>query len=311
MLKKNLLIAYIILFFLNFKYKCLYLTSGLNALNNFLYLSRISKFNNQSALETCSLIDGSNCYFTENNYIKTILSSKTDILINQEWINIYNNIPNFYYKDILYHLSQETLNYIETLSNEQDEGQNPKSDKLNIVMTFDDETTKPEMYLHELRATFYNELLIATFEGKLRLSDENQDTSNKKLKLSDYPSKLYGIIESDLVNISFNGKMFLFNSIYVRAKDEDSKSESINFFGYIGDKIVFAYSHSDKTRKERNWLKVYSHSTIYVDKLIISGPYEIDNIHFTFSFDTNVDFSDILSMNDFKKEKKLVYDDEI
>jgi len=304
-------VTYIFLIFLNVKCKCLYISSGLDTLHNFLYLSRISKYYNQSKKETCSLLDGSDCYFIENKYIKNILSTKYGLKIGQEWFHLYSKIENFNYKDILYQLSQKTSNYIESYSDKIDKEQNPKDDKLFIVMTFDDETTKPEMYLHELRATFYNEKLVAKFEGKLRLSNKYQDKSSNKEKIGDYPDKLYGIIESDSISISFKGKLFLFTSVYIRAKDEKSKSEKINFYGYVGDQIVYGYSYSDSSRKERNWLKVLSHTNIPADKLVISGPYEIDNIHFTFYYETNVDFNDIYDMNNYRITKKLIDDDEI
>ena len=307
----NRFVTYIFLIFLNVNCKCLYISSGLDTLHNFLYLSRISKYYNQSKKETCSLLDGSDCYFIENKYIKNILSTKYGLKIGQEWFNLYSKIENFNYKDILYQLSQKTSNYIESYSDKIDKEQNPKDDKLFIVMTFDDETTKPEMYLHELRATFYNEKLIAKFEGKLRLSNKHQDKSSNKEKIGDYPDKLYGIIESDSISISFKGKLFLFTSLYIRAKDEKSKSEKINFYGYVGDQIVYGYSYSDSSRKERNWLKVLSHTNIPADKLVISGPYEIDNIHFTFYYETNVDFNDIYDMNNYRITKKLIDDDEI
>ena len=306
-----ILINLFLLFLLNNKYKCLYITSGLDTLNNFLYLSRISKYYNQSQKEICSLKDGSNCYFTENKYIKNILKEKVDTINSQEWIKLYSKIKDNNYKNILYQLYEQRSNYIEFYSNERDKKQNPPNDKLYIVMTFDDDTTKPDMYLHELRATFYNENLIANFEGKLRLSDKNNDNSKNKEKVPDYPSKLYGIIESDLVSISFNGKLFLFNSVYIRAQNEKSKSEKIHFFGYVEDKIVYGYSFTENNEKGRNWLKVTSHTVIPADKLVISGPFEIDNIQFTFYYETNVDFDDIYHMNYYKNKKNIISDEEI
>ena len=97
--------------------------------------------------------------------------------------------------------------------------------------------------------------------------------------------------------------------MFIRPQNEKNKSEKINFYGYLGDKIVYGYSYSDNTRKENNWLKVFSHTNIPADKLIISGPYEIDNIHFTFYYETNVDYNDIFNMK--KEDKKLIDDDEI
>ena len=307
---KNLLIAYIFIFFLYIKYKCLYLSSGMNSLNNFLYLSRISKYYNQSKKSSCSLNDGSECYFTANRYIKDILETKYDKLIGHKWIKLYSEIEDFDYDEVLHHLSNQTSNYIKLHSHEYDKEQHPSDEKLSILMTFDDDTTKPNMYLHKLTAIFYNEKLIANFEGQLRLSDEYKDLS-KKPKLSNYPSKLYGIIESDLVSITFEGKLFIFNGIYVRAHNEENKSKTINFYGYVGEQIVYGYSYSDKNRNERNWIKVLSHINVPTDKLVISGPYDIDNIEFTFYYETNVEVKDIIEMKNEKRGKLLIYDDEI
>ena len=309
MSSKGFLIIYIFLFFLIMKYKSQYLSSGLNALNNFLYLSRISKYYNQSKEKICSLNDGSDCFFTENKYIQTILSTKSDALATQDWVQYLSKINNFNYKDILYHLSQQTSNYIDLYSEAIDKVQNPPEDKLFIIMTFDDDTTKPNMYLHQLKATFYNEMIIANFKGKLRLSDKYQDEN--KEKIPNYPDKLYGIIESDSVSISFKGKLFLFTSAYIRAQNEKSKSEKISFYGFVGEQIVYGYSYSDSSRKERNWLKVLSHTNIPADKLVISGPYEIDNLEFIFYYETNVDFNDIYDMKKNKMTKRLINDDDI
>lgn len=282
----------------------------MNTLNNFIYLSRLFKFYKQSSTKSCSLTDGSNCYFTENKYIQNIPSSKIDSAINNDWIKIYSKIEDFDYEEILFQLTNKTSNYIDLYSNENDEIQHPDSEKLNIIMTFDDETTKPEMYLHQLTAVFYNELLIANFEGKLRLSNEYQEKP-KASKIPNFPSKLYGVIESDYVIISFQGKYFLFVSVYIRAHTEENKSDNINFYGSLGNKIVYAYSYTDNSRKDRNWLKVMSHTNILADKLIISGPYDIDNIEFTFDYETNSEISDIINMNIEKKSFKLINDDEI
>ena len=188
---KNLIKAYIILIFFLIKNECLYVPSGMNSLNNFIYLTRLYKFYKQSIAKSCSLTDASNCYFTENNYIKNIPLSNIDSIINNDWIKIYSQI-----------------------SNSNDTEQHPDSDKLSIIMTFDDETTKPEMYLDQLTGIFYNEKLVANFEGKLRLSNKYQEKP-KTNKISNFPSKLYGIIESEFVTISFQPFLSKENYFYL------------------------------------------------------------------------------------------------
>ena len=307
---KNLIKAYIILIFFLIKNECLYVPSGMNSLNNFIYLTRLYKFYKQSIAKSCSLTDASNCYFTENNYIKNIPLSNIDSIINNDWIKIYSQMEDYDYEELLYELTNKTSNYIDLYTNSNDTEQHPDSDKLSIIMTFDDETTKPEMYLDQLTGIFYNEKLVANFEGKLKLSNKYQEKP-KTNKISNFPSKLYGIIESEFVTISFQGKLFLFVSVYIRAHAEENKSDNINFYGYLGNKIVYAYSYTDQSRKDRNWLKVLSHTNLLADKLIISGPYDIDNIEFTFEYETNIEISEIVSMNIDKKTFKLINDDEI
>ena len=306
----KLIIIYIICIFLFIQHECLYIQKGMNTINNFLYLSRIFRFYQQTYKESCSLTEASNCYFTEKKYIQNILSSKEDLLINQDWIKLHSKIEeDFDYEEILFQLTNKTSNYIDKYMNETDEEQHPISKELNIIMTFDDETTRPDMYIHELSAIFYNEKITAEINGELKLSNKYKEISQKSLK--NYPSNLYGVIESDLVSISFQGKLFLFVSIYIRAHKDENKYDNINFYGYLGNNIVYAYSYTDQSRKEKNWLKVLSHTNVYADKLIISGPYDIDNIEFKFEYETNVEIGEMINMNIEQKTFKLIDDDEI
>ena len=106
-------------------------------------------------------------------------------------MDLYSKISDENYKNLF----KYTSNYINLYSKEIDKDQNPKNKFLNILMTFDDETTKKDMYLKKLSNNFYSEQLIADFEGKLKLT-KDEDLSKKELDLPhDYPSNLYGIIE--------------------------------------------------------------------------------------------------------------------
>jgi len=312
--KFSLIELYFALFFSLKINICIYISSGLNTINKFLYLSRISKYFNQSQINICSLSDGPNCYFTENNYIKHYLKinneNKNSVKICDEWVKLLSKIPKNNYKRALHHLSKISSNYINSYQNETDKEQTPENGKLFILMTFDDETTKENTYLEKLTSIFYNERLIAEFEGKLRLFDDH-DLSEENIKISDYPSKLYGIIESEHVSISFRGKLFLFKSAYIKAHNEKSNSEEILFYGYLGEQIVFGYTFTDNEKRKQKWLKVFLSENILINKLVISGPYDIDNIQFIFNYETNVDEEEIYYMYNNKRVKKLVDDDEI
>ena len=232
------------------------------------------------------------------------------ILLFHTYLQLYSNIRKNNYKRALYHLSKITSNYINSYKNETDKEQTPENGKLFILMTFDDETTKENTYLEKLTSVFYNERLIADFEGKLRLFDDH-DLSEENTKISDYPSKLYGIIESESVSISFRGKLFLFKSAYIKAHNERSKSEEILFYGYLGEQIVYGYTFTDNEKRKQKWLKVFLNDNILINKLVISGPYAIDNIQFIFNYETNVDEEEIYYIYNKKRIKKLIDNDEI
>ena len=210
----------------------------------------------------------------------------------------------------MYHLSKITSNYIHSNLNETDKEQTPENGKLFILMTFDDETTKENTYLKKLTSVFYNERLIADFEGKLRLYNDHE-LSEENAKIYDYPSKLYGIIESESVSISFRGKLFLFKSAYIKAHNEKSKSKEIQFYGYLGEQAVYGYTFTDNEKRNQKWLKVFLNENILINKLVISGPYDIDNIQFIFNYKTNVDEEEIYYMYNNKRIKKLIDKDEI
>ena len=57
------------LFFFVFRINiAIYIFSGIKTLNKFLYLSRYQNYYKQIKKNSCSLSEGSNCYFIEKNY---------------------------------------------------------------------------------------------------------------------------------------------------------------------------------------------------------------------------------------------------
>lgn len=249
-----------------------------------------------------------------NHYLKTNNEDKNTI-INDEWVYFYSKIQNKNYEIILNNLSKYTTNYIDSYSEKIDSDQNPQTDYLGILMTFDDDTTKKNMFLKKLTNIFYNEKLIADFEGRLRLYDDEglPEKDEKNTKYGDnYPSKLYGIIESEFITISFRGKFFICNYVYIRAHDEQSKLEEIKFYGFLGENIKFEYSYTDNKERKEKWLKVFFPSEVeVVDKLVISGPYDIDNISFTFLYKINVDEEENYYLYNHQKVEKLIENDDL
>lgn len=299
--------------------RSIYLTSGIKSLNKFLYFSRVTQYYNQSKLKTCSISDGPNCYFTENDYAKHYIQTNNENKnenINNEWVKFYSKIQKHEYKKIMKKLVNYTTNYINSYSKEIDKEQNPQNEIFQVLMTFDTfdiDTKEKDIYLQDqLGKIFYNEEIIGEIRGKLRLSYE-KDLSEKDLilKYKDYPSKTYGIIESDYISISFRGKLFICNYLYIRAHNEKSKTEQILFYGYLGEQLIYSYTYTDNQKRKEKWLKVTFPSIISADKLFISGPYDIDNISFIFPNNIDVDQNEVYSMYNNKNIKILVSNEDI
>ena len=313
------IILYIFYCFINTSIS-IYLPSGIKTLNKFLYQSRMAKYVDQNEDKKCSLSDGPNCYFTEKNYIKHYILTKNENnkneKINNEWVKLYSKIPKNKYQEILQKLEFNTSNYIKTYSNESDEEQNPKNEIINLLMTFDSfdvDTIKGDIYLEErMGKIIYNEQIIADIKGKLLLKyDKDISEKDLKNKYQDYPSTTYGVIESDFITISFKGKLFSVNFFYIKGHDEYSKYEPINFYGYLNDQMVYSYTYTDNKKRNEKWLKVGFPDNIIVDKLIVSGMYDIDNISFNFPSVINVDVNEIYNMYNYKNIKILVSNDDI
>ena len=282
----------IILFsFLN-RFKCFYLNSGINTINKFLYISRVLKYDKQNKLKLCSLSEGPYCYFTD----------KKQNIKKESYANLLNKLDKF------------SKNYKDSYSKLIDKEQNPQNEELNVLITFDDDTTYKGMYLEKLTNIFYYEKLIVDFEGKLRLTkddDNNILENNLNIINKEYPSNLYGIIESDYITISFKGKFFISNFCYIKAHNNEDKIEKINFYGYIGDKLIYGYTFTDDKKRKEKWLKVFFPERIKVNKLVITGPYDIDNICFTFDYNINLGENDVYYLYNYRIDNYLVDNDDI
>lgn len=316
--KCNLLIG--VLIFLYFKSnKCIYLSSGIKSLNKFLYYSRITQYYNQNQKKTCSISDGPYCYFTENDYTKHYIKTNNENKnekINNEWVKLYSKIPKHEYQKIMQNLVNYTSNYINTYSKKIDEEQNPQNEVLQVTMNFDvfdEDTIKNDIYLEDkLGKIIFNEKIIADIRGTLRLSyDKDFSERNLILRYKDYPSKTYAIIESEYISISFRDKLFICNYLYIKAHDEKSKSQPILLYGYIGEKNLYSFSHTDNQERKEKWIKLIFPENISVDRLLIFGPYDIDNISFTFINHINVDQNEIYSMYNNKNIKILISNEDI
>ena len=294
--------------------KAIYINSGIKLLNKFLYSSRYKTYDNQTKINSCSLIDGPNCYFTEKKYINNKSNNKD--YINGEWTNFFNKTKNYEVHNILHYFINYTENYKLKNSNKSDEDQNSKDEVFKYLMTFDNfdkYTINKDIYFDEkiMKQIFFNKEIIMDIEGKLKLSYD-KDVSEYYLNVIDkeYPSRTFGIIESNFISISFRGKAFICNFFYIKAHDEESKNKQILLYGYAGSKMIYSYSYTDNKKRREKWLKVFFPLSGPINKLIIAGPYDIDNISFTFPSKRYAD-SNLYEMYNYKTNKILVKDEDI
>ena len=300
--------------------KSLYLNSAIKSINKFLYYSRMEIFEEQNKYNKCSLNQGPDCYFSDKKYASNFIienEENSEInLINKQWVEILKKIQKNNIEKLKNNINYLTSNYISKYSKEIDEEQNPKNQILNLLLTFDSfdvDTIKGDIYLEErMGKIIYNEQIIADIKGKLLLKyDKDISEKDLKNKYQDYPSTTYGVIESDFITISFKGKLFSVNFFYIKGHDEYSKYEPINFYGYLNDQMVYSYTYTDNKKRNEKWLKVGFPDNIIVDKLIVSGMYDIDNISFNFPSVINVDVNEIYNMYNYKNIKILVSNDDI
>ena len=298
--------------------KSSYISSGLKTLNKFLYSSRFNTYKNQTKKEICSLSEGINCYYTEKKYLKNYDKLPKNSNINDEWVYFLNRTRNYKNEDIVDYFNNYTSNYIKKNKDKVDKNQNSKGEVFQYLLTFDDYdeyTMKKDIYYDsksdKSRKIFFNKEININIEGKLRLSYD-KDLSDYYLKsvIEDYPSKTFGYIESEYITISFQGKVFVCNFAYIKAHEEKSKSKEVFFYGYVGNRLSFTYSYKDNKKRDEKWLKVLFPSVIPINSLIISGPYDIDNISFLFP-NKKYEDSNVYSMYNYKNIKILIEDEDI
>ena len=79
----------------------------------------------------------------------------------------------------------------------------------------------------------------------------------------------------------------------------------------VKEQLVYSYTYTDNKKRYEKWLKVGFPDNIVVDKLMISGKYDIDNISFNFPSVINVDTNEIYNMYNYKNIKILVKNEDI
>ena len=281
---------YILLFFFFHINLATYILSGIKTLNKSLYLSRFKNYYKQSKVNTCSLSDNSNCYYTEKNYISNInkRNNYENVMI-EDWNKLIEEIELYGINNIYFYYLNQTKEYLLKNKDKIDKEQNSQGEVFSYLLTFDnyDEITKSkDIYYEEIESEkkiFYNKEIILDIKGKLKLSyDKDESEAHLQVLYMDYPLNTYGSIESKFISISFQGKFFLCDYVYIKAHNKKDRKESIYFLGYIGNRAIFSQSYADNKKRNEKWLKLGLQTTIPINLLVMSGPYGVGDFSFTF-----------------------------
>ena len=231
-------------------YNSTYLSVGINQLNNFIYLERLKDLTLQSYSEECSLSKGPNCYFAENqrseiyekndNNEQIYLDKSNTIIDNEkEWMNLYIKSKEVGFLNSFSDLSDYITQYKKYILSNSDTSQIPQPLTLRLSLTFesyDDITIKNDIYAYSSKPVqFLTETIYIEIIGKLRLH------YGEDLKIKDqirYPTKTFGIIESNNLIIKLGGKKFICESFFLRIRDQ--KISTININGFSGNIKAFS-----------------------------------------------------------------------
>ena len=322
----NLFLLRIFIFLLHTKLSILtFIPSGINQLNNLLYLQKISYFDYQIDMNQCSLVEGPYCYYTEPLYIKS-LNKENKIFkkeyIEKDWISIYNDINIYSYEEIFNNLENKIKKYYNYMVNEKSQNEIPIQE-YQIYISFeqyDSLTIKEDIYLSKMTSMQFMEKIILVMEGKIRLKYDKTKVVSSNMK--DFPSKTYAIIESSLVTLSLNGKKFRLISFYVRPKNIydgnnykvtiiGSMSKNINIEGYVNNKMKYSANYQISYTDIKQWNKIYINTDLFFDKIKFPGNIEIDNILLSVEGNFVYDIQSLFFNDPKKKTVDLVDDSDI
>ena len=301
-------------------YNSTYLSVGINQLNNFIYLERLKDLTLQSYSEECSLSKGPNCYFAENqrseiyeknDYNKQIYSDSSNTIIDneKEWMNLFIKSKEKGFLNSFYDLNDYITQYKNYILSNSDTSQIPQPLTLRLSLTFesyDDITIKQDIYAYPSKPIqFLTETIYIEIVGKLRLH------YGEDLKIKDqikYPTKTYGIIESNNLIIKLGGKKFICESFFLRIRDQ--KISTININGYSGNIKAFSMTREINPITEKSWIKIDLPAS-KIDRLVLPGGIDVDNFKFMINTIQHYDIAVHFHTNYVRNVEELIKDSDI
>ena len=297
-----------------------YLSVGINQLNNFIYLERLKDLTLQSYSEECSLSKGPNCYFAENQRSeiyekndnnKQIYSDSSNTIIDneKEWMNLFIKSKEKGFLNSFYDLNDYITQYKNYILSNSDTSQIPQPLTLRLSLTFesyDDITIKQDIYAYPSKPIqFLTETIYIEIVGKLRLH------YGEDLKIKDqikYPTKTYGIIESNNLIIKLGGKKFICESFFLRIRDQ--KISTININGFSGNIKAFSMTREINPITEKSWIKIDLPAS-KIDRLVLPGGIDVDNFKFMIDTIQHYDIAVHFHTNYVRNVEELIKDSDI
>ena len=301
-------------------YNSTYLSVGINQLNNFIYLERLKDLTLQSYSEECSLSKGPNCYFAENQRSeiyekndnnKQIYSDSSNTIIDneKEWMNLFIKSKEKGFLNSFYDLNDYITQYKNYILSNSDTSQIPQPLTLRLSLTFesyDDITIKQDIYAYPSKPIqFLTETIYIEIVGKLRLH------YGEDLKIKDqirYPTKTFGIIESNNLIIKLGGKKFTCESFFLRIRDQ--KISTININGFSGNIKAFSMTREINPITEKNWIKIDLPAS-KIDRLVLPGGIDVDNFKFMIDTIQHYDIAVHFHTNYVRNVEELIKDSDI
>ena len=322
----NILKPIILLLYIRFSLLT-FLTSGISQLNTLLFAQRLSLFVYQLNENKCSFNDGPYCFFIEPSYIKSLYIENQVIkkdYIEKEWVEINNNINEYSIEEVFEDLKNKINNYFQKNLNKNDKEQKLPIQQFEVDISFDnfDSLTKNnDIYLDKrtIIAT-YPEKVPLTIDGKVRLKYDKNTPDVKNIM--DYPSKTYAIFESSRITITLDGRNFRCISFFVRPKSMHSNdnykvtiigtlTRNLAIEGYNNNKLVFTSNYKYSYFDEKYWTKIIINNDLFINRLILPGNIEIDNICLSVENNNVYDLQSLFYNNNNKKIVELINDNDI
>ena len=306
-----------------------FLPTGINQFNNLIYLQRLTYDIFQTNINKCSLSDGPFCYYFEPSYIKALSKEQQTLkkdFLEKDWITLVDNLNVYTIQETYDELTDKISKYIQRILNNDEQEQKLPTQEYSLDITFDNYdylTIKNDVYLEKkLLLPFQNDKLTVIIDGKIRLKYDKSETKVIISNLIDYPSNTYAVIESNRIVITMGGKNFKCVSFYVRPKslydNEKYKvtiigtiSRNLAIEGYNNNKLVFSSNYKYAYFDEKQWTKVILNNDLFINKLIIPGNIEIDNLSFSVENNNVYDIESLFYNDPKRKTMDLISDNDI